>query len=317
MLHLLLRLLASLKSWIYDTLIIAMTTVWYREVLVRLPTNATVLDVGIGTATALIDNRDILISKNLRFLGVDYDALYIETATEAVQRHRLTPFIDLSCCSIHDFDPKTSRTNNKRSSSAGSKAKGDQPVHHQFDSFDAIYYSGSFMIIPDKVKALQRTVAFLKPSSDSKIYFTQTFETPGLVGFAMTFIKPFLKYLLSIDFGSVTYEGDFREVLRAAEVTIQEIHVIQKSAFRRQVLVVAIPAPHHVMHMAGLRDEPHPQTWSELVAASRKKKSQHHHASSGSPPAAKASPSPPRGKDADVEGDPSAREADAYNSHWF
>ena len=226
------RLYAAFKSWIYDTLIVAMTTVWYREVLTRLPTDASVLDVGIGTATSLIGNRDLLISKKLHFTGVDYDASYIDAAAEGIVRHHLQPFVEVVCCSIHDFDP-----------AVHCKSKEGSHHHHNHSRhlFDAVYFSGSFMIIPDKVKALQRTVGMLKHphSSGSRIYFTQTFETPGIVGFVMSFVKPMLKYLLSIDFGSVTYEKDFKRVLKEADVTIHEIHVMHKSAFRRQVLVVA------------------------------------------------------------------------------
>ncbi len=285
----LLHLLSSLKSWIYDVIIVAMTAIWYREVLTRLPMNARVLDVGIGTATSLIDNRDIVISKNIHFTGVDYDAAYIDAATEAIRRHRLTPFVGVVCCSIHEYDPKKHHDSNNN-------------VHRHHDHFDAIYFSGSFMIIPDKVKALQRTVAFLKPSADSRIYFTQTFESPGIVGFAMTYIKPMLKYLLSIDFGSVTYEGDFRQVLRDADVTISELHVIQKSAFRRQVLVVAAPSPHHLMARGGQEDEPHPRTWSELVSMKRRSTSplsdgKRHY----------------RKEEEDLE----KKEDGSYDSHWF
>jgi ubiquinone/menaquinone biosynthesis C-methylase UbiE len=67
-----------LRVWIYDAAIIKMTKVWYREVLKRLPNNVRVLDVGIGTGTALLCNKDILQSKKITVVGIDYDADYVE-----------------------------------------------------------------------------------------------------------------------------------------------------------------------------------------------------------------------------------------------
>ena len=37
-----------------------------------------VLDVGVGTATALVRNKEALLQGGLKFVGVDYDAAYIE-----------------------------------------------------------------------------------------------------------------------------------------------------------------------------------------------------------------------------------------------
>ena len=66
------------RVWIYDVAIIKMTRVWYREVLKRLPDNARVLDVGIGTGTALICNKDLIKQKNITVVGIDYDKDYVD-----------------------------------------------------------------------------------------------------------------------------------------------------------------------------------------------------------------------------------------------
>ncbi|MEA3641327.1 MAG: SAM-dependent methyltransferase, partial [Lamprobacter sp.] len=39
-----------MRSYIYDALILRLTSQWYAEVLRRLPEGAAMLDVGIGTA---------------------------------------------------------------------------------------------------------------------------------------------------------------------------------------------------------------------------------------------------------------------------
>ena len=51
------RIFPSVMSDIYDVIIIHMTEKWYAAVLARLPKGARVLDVGIGTATALVGRK--------------------------------------------------------------------------------------------------------------------------------------------------------------------------------------------------------------------------------------------------------------------
>ena len=46
--------ISSWRSFVYDALILKMTTRWYEAVLTKLPENSIVLDVGIGTAGALL-----------------------------------------------------------------------------------------------------------------------------------------------------------------------------------------------------------------------------------------------------------------------
>lgn len=71
--------------------------------------------------------------------------------------------------------------------------------------FDAVYFSGSFTLLPDPVEALR----VVKPLTKSKIYVTQTYQrkSPPLLGY----IKPLLKYLTTIDFGQLTYEAEIAE----------------------------------------------------------------------------------------------------------
>ena len=74
---LLLFVLKRLRAWVYDIVIVAMTTKWYRKVLQQLPKNAHVLDVGIGTGSALFNNLDLIHSKGLKVTGIDYDNDYV------------------------------------------------------------------------------------------------------------------------------------------------------------------------------------------------------------------------------------------------
>ena len=62
-----------MRSFIYDPLILRLTPRWYAEVLKRVPEGAAVLDVGIGTAGALLANADLVKCKRLRITGIDID----------------------------------------------------------------------------------------------------------------------------------------------------------------------------------------------------------------------------------------------------
>lgn len=57
---------------------IACVHMWYLLIL----DGARVLDVGVGTATALVRNKELLLRKKITVVGVDYDADYIAKANK-------------------------------------------------------------------------------------------------------------------------------------------------------------------------------------------------------------------------------------------
>lgn len=70
---------------VYDGVIVWMTARWYAAVFEKLNKGDRVLDVGIGTATALVKNKTAMLEKHLSFVGIDYEAAYVKKA-EAVLR---------------------------------------------------------------------------------------------------------------------------------------------------------------------------------------------------------------------------------------
>merc|ERR1719238_112540 len=88
---------SAFRSWLYDIVIVSMTAVWYRSFLVRVPVNAHVLDVGIGTATSLLHNRDIVVSKRLHVVGTDIDEDYVRAANANVARCKLEDQVRIVC----------------------------------------------------------------------------------------------------------------------------------------------------------------------------------------------------------------------------
>eukprot|EP00756_Hemistasia_phaeocysticola_P040701 Hpha_TRINITY_DN16877_c2_g6::TRINITY_DN16877_c2_g6_i1::g.153231::m.153231 len=181
---------------VYDIVIVKMTAKWYAAVLNRLDEGSRVLDIGIGTASALCVHSKTLQQRRHTFVGVDYDAAYIKKANQVAARAAVSDRLRLHCKSVYDDDLR--------------KATGD--------NFDAVYFSGSFTLMPDPVGALKATAGLLKPGG--KIYITQTYQkrhTPVL-----GWLKPMLKYLTTIDFGQLTYETDIAKILKDSGMTVEE-----------------------------------------------------------------------------------------------
>lgn len=199
-----------IRSYIYDALIPKLTAEWYAAVLDRLPENAVLLDVGIGTAGALLANADRVRDKGIRLTGVDIDADYVRRARERLSDSVLADRSDVRLESIYD---------------------------HRGGPYDAVYFSASFMLLPDPEGALRHCVSLLRPGG--RIYFTQTIQARPSRW--MEFFKPLLRRLTSIDFGRVTYETDFRDVIRAGGLALEEFTTLGRHGARRYCLVLARP----------------------------------------------------------------------------
>lgn len=197
-----------LRAALYDAAIVPMTATWYASVLERVPHRCRLLDVGIGTGAALLENTATLLAKDIRVTGIDIDAAYVERCREAVAGRGLSDRVDATLQSVYD---------------------------HRGGPYDAVYFSGSFMLLPDPVAALRLVSSTL--GAQGRIYFTQTFEHDRAR--LVEWIKPMLRFVTSIDFGGVTYEADFRRALSDAEVVIEDQVVLHPGSARSSVLVVA------------------------------------------------------------------------------
>lgn len=177
----------SIRSAIYDNAIVSFTTKWYSAVLDEIPANSRLLDIGVGTGAALVANAEIIRLKNLTIVGVDYDAAYIDRCKDLIEKNQLSRHVTAVCCSFYDYTPADSRL------------------------FDHVYFSGSFMILPDAPGALRKAVDLLRDREDGRLFFTQTFELQKNT--LLEWVKPKLSYWTTIDFGNVTYVADFDAAL--------------------------------------------------------------------------------------------------------
>jgi len=200
-----------IRSFIYDTLILGLTSRWYAEVLRRVPEGAALLDVGIGTAGALLANSDLVERKRLRVVGIDVDADYIARARRRLGGSPVADLVEVRIESVYD---------------------------HRGGPYDAVYFSGSFMLLPEPERALRHCSALLSPGG--RIFFTQTIQKQPARW--MEILKPMLKRVTSIDFGRVTYEDAFRAQLRAATLELEELTTVAQHGSRASCIAVARPA---------------------------------------------------------------------------
>lgn len=199
-----------IRSYIYDTLILRLTSRWYAEVLKRLPEGAALLDVGIGTAGALLANADLVEQKRLQVTGIDIDADYVKRARRRLQDFALGTPVEVRLESVYD---------------------------HQGGPYDAVYFSSSFMLLPEPEQALRHCCALLRPSGG--IYFTQTIQMQP--NRWMETLKPMLKRVTSIEFGRVTYEDAFKAQLCAAGLELEEFTTLSRHGSRAFCIAVARP----------------------------------------------------------------------------
>lgn len=199
-----------LRSVIYDSLILGLTSRWYAEVLRRVPEGAALLDVGIGTAGALLANADLVQRKRLRVTGVDIDADYIARARRRLRNSPLAAHAEVRLESIYD---------------------------HRGGPYGAVYFSASFMLLPEPERALRHCRGLLGPHG--RLYFTQTVEQRRAPWAEV--LKPLLKRVTSIDFGRVTYADAFEAQIRAAGLELDEFVTLSRRGNRRACLAVARP----------------------------------------------------------------------------
>ncbi|WP_048306734.1 bifunctional 2-polyprenyl-6-hydroxyphenol methylase/3-demethylubiquinol 3-O-methyltransferase UbiG [Halomonas sp. PR-M31] len=197
-----------MRSFIYDTLILKLTSRWYAQVLERVPEGATMLDVGIGTAGALVANAEVVKRKRLHVTGIDIDADYMKSARRRLAASSLADYTEVRLESVYD---------------------------HQGGPYDAVYFSASFMLLPDPEQALRHCRGLLCPGG--QIFFTQTIQKQPSRW--MERFKPVLKRVTSIDFGRVTYEEAFKAQLRAAGLELEEFVFLSHHGSRASCLAVA------------------------------------------------------------------------------
>lgn len=233
-------LLRFFAADVYDAVIVWMTSQWYKVVFEKLQQGDRVLDVGIGTATALVRNKVALLEKHLSVIGIDYEAAYVRKAEAVLREAQLWQlpakgtegyregeyYCKVFQASIYDDSlaelcyeefRKSSSENSKTFEIPGkdwvkNKEALLRDVPEEF-RFDAAYFSGSLTVMPDPPAALRAVLPLIK--RDGRVYITQTFQKKYSP--LMAAVKPLLKYITTIDFGQLTTEADLEKIITEAD----------------------------------------------------------------------------------------------------
>ena len=193
-----------LRSHIYNRFILSMTTGWYQVVLEDLPPQSKLLDVGIGTAGALLACQKLVEEKQLQIIGIDYDEQYVQQAQKAIQEKDASNSIQVLSMSVYDVEENWKELVSQVSPNILTNFRDR-------DLLDAVYFSGSFSLLPHWEDALLQVSKLLKRQG-GKIYITQTYQKETTVfpwqQWLLGWIKPMLKYLTTIDFGPLVMAKD-------------------------------------------------------------------------------------------------------------
>lgn len=200
-----------MRAWIYNQFLVPMTRRWYAAVLARLPDGARLLDVGIGTAGAVVANAATVRDRRLHIVGVDIDADYLKQARKSLDKAGLSDQVDVFHEPIEAHQPEA--------------------------LYDAIYFGASFMLMPDPSGVLRQVTRMLAPGGN--VYFTQTFQEKRSP--LLEKAKPMLHRVTTVQFGRVTYEGPFLDTVAEAGYHIVENERLGKNRTQSFRLVVARP----------------------------------------------------------------------------
>ena len=200
----------SLQNQLYQLLINSVTDLCYQNCLAYFADNASILDVGIGNGIMTRKYHRLIKSKNLKITGIDINQNYLNHCAGLIKKYNLENNIQIYEEPVEAFKP---RVNN---------------------FFDTIFFSMSFMLFKNQDLVLDRIKDWVKPTGD--IIFFQTMYPKRLR--LMEFIKPKLKYFTGIEFGNVTYESDFFELLNQKQFLTKENRLLKENWFQGEYRMI-------------------------------------------------------------------------------
>jgi ubiquinone/menaquinone biosynthesis C-methylase UbiE len=203
-----------MRNYLYKLIIDDVTDICYKNSLEYFPPNSRVLDVGIGNGIMIKQYHDVIRSKNLRITGIDINRDYLKHCKGLINRWELSENIEIKHTSVEDYAPP------------------------EENYFDYILFSMSFMLFDNQQYVLDRIKPWLK-SKGEVLFFQTMFKDKSVI---LELIKPRLKYVTSIDFGRVTYEKDFADLLDRTDISITQDRMLKREWFRGEYhLIISSP----------------------------------------------------------------------------
>jgi len=212
-------------NYLYKLIIDDVTHICYQNCLEYFPPGSRILDVGIGNGIMIGQYHRLIRSKGLDIVGIDINRQYLKHCRNLIKRWGLSSNIRVQHSAVESY----------------------VPPRDQY--FDYILFSMSFMLFRDQQLVLERIKPWLK--HEGKVVFFQTMfkiRSPLL-----DFIKPRLKYVTTIDFGRVTYEQDFFDLLKRKEISVTEDRTLKKEWFKGEYrLIISDPGNGNGRKPAGM-----------------------------------------------------------------
>lgn len=203
-----------MRNYLYKLIIDDVTDICYKNCLEYFPPDSRVLDVGIGNGIMIRQYHDLIKDKGLQITGIDINNDYLKHCESLIRRWKLGDQIEVHHSSVERYSPP------------------------EEGYFDYILFSMSFMLFEDQQLVLDRIKPWLKPYG--KVVFFQTMFRDKSV--FLEVIKPRLKYVTTIDFGRVTYEKDFYELLDRTDISVTEDRMLKKEWFKGEYrLIISSP----------------------------------------------------------------------------
>ncbi len=202
---------AEMKNALYKIVINNVTDYCYQNCLDYFSNDAAILDVGIGNGVMMKHYHRIIKSKCLKITGIDINKNYLHHCENLIKAYALERFVEIYHKSVECYEPPK---------------KG---------YFDFVLFSMSFMLFSNQELVLDQAKDWIKPGG--KIVFFQTMFKDRFR--LMEFIKPKLKYVTTVDFGTVTYEKDFFSLLEGKKLSVCEDRLIKKEWFKGEYRMIA------------------------------------------------------------------------------
>lgn len=193
-------LIRKLTVLIYDLIISRFLTITSHVLMMNhltfKPTDRLMLDVGVGTGKPLKAIAQTF-PQDLKVVGVDINANYVEKCKENFADNHNVEIYERSFYDVNAL------------------GKG---------LYDIVFFSFSFMLMPDKEKALKLANKILR--DDGRLVFMLTLNSRKNALFER--LKPLIKRVTSVDFGEVVYENKFLEM-----VTDAGFEIVRKQRLRK------------------------------------------------------------------------------------
>ncbi|VBB18459.1 class I SAM-dependent methyltransferase [Yasminevirus sp. GU-2018] len=181
--------LGGLKSGVYNATIGHFYTIEVmRNLLVEIPDNSVILDVGVGTGYTYSKNSDLIKRKNLTVVGVDIDPEYIRSAKHAVIDSYLENHVRLVLADIYKAP------------------ESELPSR----TFDFVFFSDSYAVIPEVHKMITFCEKFLKPTGQMVVTSTLFDKFDSNIDW----IKQRIVYVSSVEFGKMMLKSDLEAYIK-------------------------------------------------------------------------------------------------------